>query len=298
MIELVNQNCSFLPKNKLCFSLKTRNIERGTKNMLADYHLHSDFSGDCNVPMQQMIEAAIQKKMKRLCFTEHHDIDFPDVGIDFTLDINAYYQQFKKYKAQYADTIQLLFGIELGIQPHIYPQLSKITLEYPFDFVLASNHLADGVDPFDPKYFEGRTQEQGYRAYFEDMLYNVTHYTDYDIYSHLDYVIRYGDFENKHIHYPDYSELLDSILATIIQHGKGIELNTSGIRYGLGQPHPSYTILERYRELGGELITLGSDAHTPKDIMRHFDEGKELLKKAGFSYFTTYVKRKPYFHRL
>lgn len=266
--------------------------------MLADYHLHSDFSGDCNVPMQDMIEEAVKKGMDRLCFTEHHDIDFPDIGIDFTLDIKTYFDKLLNYQSRYADKIQLLFGIELGIQPHLYKQLSDIVSTFPFDFILASNHLADGMDPFDPKYFEGKSQYQGYLAYFEDMLFNVTHYIDYDIYSHLDYVIRYGDFKDKHIHYPDFKDLLDSILKAIIQNGKGIEINTSGIRYGLGQPHPSFEILARYKALGGECITIGSDAHTPKDIMRHFDEGKELLKKAGFSYFTTYVKRKPYFHRL
>jgi histidinol-phosphatase (PHP family) len=266
--------------------------------MLADYHLHSDYSGDCNVPMQEMIEGAIAKKVDRLCFTEHHDLDFPDIGIDFTLDIDRYYEELMKYKAIYSNQIQILFGIELGIQGHLYPQLSQIASSYPFDFILASNHLAKGADPFDPSYFQTRSQYQGYFDYFEDMLNNVTHYSDFDVFSHLDYVIRYGNFKDKKIYYPDFIDLLDAILKTIIAKGKGIEINTSGIRYGLGQPHPSYEILARYKELGGEIITLGSDAHTAKDITRHFDQAKELLKKAGFSYFTTFVKRKPYFHHL
>ena len=266
--------------------------------MLADYHLHSDFSGDCNVPMKQMIEAAIEKKIDILCFTEHHDLDFPDMGIDFILDIPSYQDKLMEYKEIYADKIQILFGIELGIQRHLFYKLKEIVHTYPFDFILASNHLANGEDPFNPTYFEKRSQRQGYYEYFKDMLYNVSNYSDYSVYSHLDYVIRYGPFEDKHIHYSDFQDLLDSILKTIIANGKGIEVNTSGLRYGLKQTHPSLEIITRYRELGGEIITIGSDAHTPKDLARHFKEANALLKKAGFSYFTTFVNRKPYFHHL
>ncbi len=266
--------------------------------MLADFHLHSDFSGDCHVPMKHMIEEAIHKGIQRLCFTDHHDMDYPTgvLPIDFTLNIDAYVQQIEIYQHLYRDKIELLMGIELGVQPHLHPQLSQIVAAYPFDFVLASSHLAKGLDPYAPDFFQHYTQYDGYLAYFEDTLQNIQNYNDYDIYGHLDYIIRYGNFSHKHICYADFQDILDLILKGIIDQGKGIELNTSGFRHNLMAPHPSIEILTRYYELGGEIITLGSDSHTPQTLMFQFDLGKEILKKIGFSHFTTFVQRKPYFH--
>jgi histidinol-phosphatase (PHP family) len=266
--------------------------------MLSDYHLHSDFSGDCKVPMEEMIQAAIKLNIDRLCFTEHHDLDFPHPKIDFTLDIDKYFEVLKGYQRHYKDNIQILAGIELGMQEHLYPALSNIVSKYPFDFVLASNHLANGLDVYDKIYFENRSQYKGYLEYFEDILKNVTNYTDYDSYGHLDYVIRYGEFPEKKLAYQDFKDVLDAILRQIIQNGKGIEINTSGYRYNLGEPHPSENILRHYKELGGEIITIGSDAHLPKHLMNNFDKGKDLLRKVGFTNFTTFVARKAEFHSL
>lgn len=266
--------------------------------MLSDYHLHSDFSGDCQVPMEEMIQSAIDKGLKRLCFTEHHDLDFPHPTIDFTLDIDSYFKSLLEYKEQYKEQIQILAGIELGMQEHLYPTLTNIVNKYPFDFVLASNHLANGIDVYDKIYFQERSQYKGYLEYFEDMLRNVTNYTDFDSYGHLDYVIRYGDFANKKLAYQDFKEVLDEILKKIITNGKGIEANTSGYRYNLSEPHPSRSILSHYKELGGEIITIGSDAHHPKHLIHRFREVKTLLKEVGFSHFTTFVDRKAEFHKL
>ena len=266
--------------------------------MLSDYHLHSHFSGDCKVPMKEMIEAAISKNIEKLCFTDHHDLDFPHPTIDFTLDIDSYFESIHKYKEQFKDQIEILAGIELGMQEHLYPTLSKIVSDYPFDFVIASNHLANGLDVYEKIYFEGRSQYKGYLEYFEDILRNVTNYTDYDSYGHLDYVIRYGEFEEKKLAYQDFKDVLDEILKKIIANGKGIEINTSGYRYNLGQPHPSKSILSHYKQLGGEIITIGSDAHHPKHLVHRFDRAKDLLKEVGFTHFTTFTQRKAEFHKL
>lgn len=266
--------------------------------MLSDYHLHSHFSGDCKVPMEEMITSAIEKGINRLCFTDHHDLDFPHPTIDFTLDIASYFKMLLSLQEQYKDQIQILAGIELGMQQHLYPTLTDIVAAHPFDFVIASNHLAKGIDVYDKIYFEERSQYKGYLEYFEDMLRNVSHYTDYDSYGHLDYVIRYGQFKEKKLAYQDFKEVLDEILKKVISNGKGIEVNTSGYRYNLGEPHPSKSILSHYKQLGGEVITIGSDAHHPKHLLHRFKEAKELLKDVGFDYFTTFVERKPEFHKL
>ncbi len=192
----------------------------------------------------------------------------------------------------------MLFGIEIGMQHHLHDTYTDLITSHPFDFVIASNHLANGEDVYYPAYFENRSQNQGYLEYFEDMLDNVTHFDAFDVYGHLDYVIRYGDFEDKKLYYSDFQELLDAILSTLIKKDKGIELNTSGYRYGLGHPHPTTDILKRYHDLGGKIITLGSDAHYTKDLCSHFDTAKDLLKSLGYKYHTTFVQRKAEFHLL
>ncbi len=266
--------------------------------MLSDFHLHSHFSGDCQVPIEDMIQSAINKRVNRLCLTDHHDLDFPHPTINFELDLESYDAFFKEAKEVYKDKIELLMGIELGMQPHLHKTLSEIVSKYPFDFVIASNHLSHGIDVYDKIYFQERSQYKGYLDYFEDMLENVKGYTDYDVYGHLDYVIRYGDFPNKKLAYNDFKDLLDEILRQIIKSGKGIEVNTSGYKYGLDSPHPSREIIQHYKDLGGEIITLGSDAHMPGNICSNFDSAKNLLKEIGFKYVCTFVNRSPDFHPL
>ena len=121
---------------------------------------------------------------------------------------------------------------------------------------------------------------------------------DFDVYGHLDYIVRYGPNKNKYYTYETYADVLDEILRTLIQRGKGIELNTAGFKYGLGHAHPILPVLKRYKELGGEIITLGSDGHAPEQIAWDFDKVPELLKEAGFTHFTTFQERKPIFRKL
>jgi histidinol-phosphatase (PHP family) len=265
---------------------------------LNDFHVHSHFSGDCHVDMRLFIEEAIQKNIQNLCFTDHHDLDFPLEGICFELDIERYFETLLKYKNEYQDKINLLIGIELGIQPHIYSELEETVNKYPFDFVLASNHLAGGKDPYQPEYYKNLTQSEGYGLYFNEILRNVKAFNAYDVYGHLDYVIRYGPFEKKGYLYDDYKDLFDELLTTIIENGKGIELNTSGFKHQLNNPHPNRTVINRYRELGGEIITLGSDSHTPDTLSKYFDKAREILLDAGFKYYTIFKNRKPEFIKL
>ncbi|NDL66191.1 histidinol-phosphatase HisJ family protein [Anaerotalea alkaliphila] len=259
----------------------------------SDYHVHSAFSGDCDIPMEEVIQAAIALRMENLCFTDHHDLDFPHPTINFLLDLDGYFDALEKYKEQYRGRIRLLSGIELGMQAHLHKALSDLVRSRPLDFVLASNHLANGLDPYERTFFEGRSQSAGYLAYFEDMLYNVQRFQDYDSYGHLDYVVRYGLEEDKKMVYRDFQDVLDEILKTIVSNGKGIELNTSGYRYKLDAPHPNPDILRRYRELGGETITLGSDAHNPRFLLNRMEQAADLLRSLGYRHYAVFHNRKP-----
>ncbi|MDA3847191.1 MAG: histidinol-phosphatase HisJ family protein, partial [Vallitaleaceae bacterium] len=188
--------------------------------ILSDFHLHSSFSGDCESPMEEVIIAAIEKNIKYLCFTEHHDLEFPECGIDFELDIPAYYTYITNMKEKYKDQITILMGIEIGMQQHLYDQLDQLIKNYPFDFILASNHLGQGVDPYQPEYFNNVSKKEAFTIYFKDILFNVKYYDNFDSYGHLDYVMRYYPHGDKMYEYQDYKVILDQILTYIIDKGK------------------------------------------------------------------------------
>lgn len=263
----------------------------------SDFHVHSKLSGDSQAEMVDMIESAIRLGLTHLCFTEHHDIDLIST-INFLLDFDAYEKTFFPLQAKYRNRIQLLFGIELGVQPHLYSQLTDIANKYPFDFIICSNHVAGGVDPYQPIYFEGKDKYDAYNEFFEDIFQNAKAYSDFDVYGHLDYMIRYAPYEDKHYMYETCKTVLDNILMTIIEKGKGIEINTSGFKYGLKDSHPSHQVIKRYRQLGGEIITVGSDAHSPEHIGTYFDLASDILTEAGFKYYTIFKERKPEFIKL
>ena len=269
--------------------------------ILTDFHSHTSFSGDCNTPMKNMVDAACKQGMTHLCFTEHYDPDYPvreGENLDFSLNLLDYRQTFLSLKEQYQNKIQLLWGVELGLQAHLLTDLSTYANGQPFDFIIASSHLCNGGDPYYPDFFEGRNEEDVYSEYFSSILEHVKAFQNYDVYGHLDYIVRYGPTKDALYSYEKYRDIYDDILKTIIENGKGIELNTGGIKYGLKDLHPTTEVLKRYRQLGGEIITVGSDAHTPENLMHHFDRAKTLLEVCGFHYYTIFQNRKPEFIRL
>lgn len=268
----------------------------------ADYHLHTSFSGDSDTPMEEMIIKGIEKGLTQMCFTEHHDFDYPiwgefPAGI-FELNPDSYLYDFLKYKEKYADKIKLCFGVELGMQPHLSRRNAAFAKAHDYDFIIASSHLCNGKDPAFPTFYEGKTQEEGYREYFESILENLKTYSNFDVYGHLDYVVRYGPGKDEGYSYEKYRDVIDAILDKLISNGKGIEINTNGLAKGLRDANPCSAIIRRYKELGGEIITVGSDAHTPESIAAYFDKAADVLTACGFCYYSTFEKRSVTFHKI
>ncbi|HOQ16211.1 MAG TPA: histidinol-phosphatase HisJ family protein [Defluviitaleaceae bacterium] len=261
----------------------------------ADYHVHTSFSSDCQESMENQIQKAIELGLKEIALTDHVDFDYPDPQFPFMIDYDKYMIEFDRIKEKYKDKINIILGVEIGYQPHIVNELNDFFSKYDFQFIICSMHACDRLDLYNGDFFKGKEQKNAYLRYFECVLDNVKKYNYYDVYGHLDYINRYGNYENKILSYEDYSDIIDTILKTIIEAGKGIEINTSGFRYGLGHPSPQFAIVKRYKELGGEIITVGSDAHRKEDICSHFDCAYEMLKKAGFSKITVFKNRKASF---
>lgn len=266
--------------------------------MIADCHNHTCFSGDSEAPVRGQIERAIALGMKEFCITDHHDYDVDSGAIDFTLDFPRYVQTLRQMKEEYKGKIDLHIGVEIGLQPHLKQYFDELLKQYSFDFVIGSTHYVDGSDPYYPDYFDTRTEEEGYRHYFETMLNNCKIIDNYDSAGHLDYVVRYGPNRNRFYSYEKYKDVIDEILVTLIKKGKALECNTAGLAKDLGHFHPHPDVLKRYLELGGEMITVGSDAHDAAHLGYAFDQTQEILKACGFRYYTVFVDRKPEFRKL
>lgn len=257
----------------------------------ADFHTHTSFSGDSDEPMREMARSAIARGLKTLCITEHCDFDYPEEG--YVPDFSAYRGEFSEVRGEFSRELELLFGVELGLMDYLAPRLRELTEKWDFDFIIGSSHLVDGADPYYPEYFERLGTKNGILRYFESILANVKAFDDFDVYGHLDYVARYSS--EKRYNPPDYRELLDEILRLLVDKGKGIEINTAGLRSGLSHCNPHPFILARFGELGGEIVTVGSDAHKAGDIARDFDAAEQALLDAGFSHYAVFRKRKPQF---
>lgn len=267
--------------------------------IISDYHVHTEFSGDSSTPTSLMIEQAVKLGLHRLCLTEHHDIGFLDmvtdqIDIDFQLDTDRYISTITKLKEIYYSDIQLLTGVELGMAPELAGSLTTYTKQYDFDYIIGSTHLVDNMDPYYPAYFERYPGKRGMERYFEVTLNNILNFSEYDSLGHLDYAVRYCPDPTSY-RPSDYLDYIDAILKHLIHNGKALEVNTSALKKGFANPNPHRDILVRYKELGGEQLTIGSDAHTTDAIGYGFQLIAELLQDIGFRYYTVYEKRTPEF---
>lgn len=268
--------------------------------ILADSHVHSLFSTDSDEDMEAIIETCIGKGFRYVYFTDHHDEDFPFDNDrqtrDFQLDFDAYISTLTDLRERYSGRIEVRFGVEQGICPDTAHKISALSDSYPFDFIIGSSHLTslDNGDPYYPSYYEGKTNIAAYREYFSSEADNVSLTDGYDVYGHLDYAVRYCPDKSFEFHFGDYRDIFEVIIKRLIEHGKGIEINTSGIAK-IGYPHPHIEILKMYREMGGEIITIGSDAHVKENIGVGFNVAEDIMTSLGYRYYTVYKNRKPEF---
>ncbi|WP_029322161.1 histidinol-phosphatase HisJ family protein [Butyrivibrio sp. AE3004] len=275
-----------------------------SKILPADFHMHTHHSGDSEAPMEMMIEKALQKKLPAICITEHMDMDYPSTpdlapGI-FEVNTDEYMSELLQYKAKYTGLIDIFFGIEVGLQPQIVPQNLDYIKKYPFDFVIGSNHVCHGKDPYYSSFYEGRSEKEAFTEFFESTLENIQLFDDFDVLGHLDYLVRYAPNLNKNYKYEDYADIIDEILKTLIAKGKGLDINTKSIysEPSLGEPNPSKAVILRYHELGGQILTFGSDAHKPEHVALGFDTAVHMVKSCGFRYYTRFEKREAKFIKL
>lgn len=270
-----------------------------------DYHVHTKFSTDSVEEMESSVKAAIGAGLTGVAFTEHLDLDFPEkyrksmaaeMGKDlyikhpdfdkrplFTFDIPAYFDEINKVRSLYGEEIQILSGFEAGMRPgrtDLVKEYEDLRKEYNFQIVLGSLHLLGDDDPYLAEVWEGKNPDYVVARYFDELAQCVDENNYFDSLAHMDYVVRYVPSHainmplSRYFNYiPEKNRAsIDFILKTIISRGKALEINTKAMGKGLGHAHPSEAILNRYRELGGNKFTYGSDAHTADFV------GKGIIK--------------------
>ena len=263
---------------------------------IADCHMHSFFSSDSEAPTEEMVKRAVELGLPAICLTDHYDMDY-STG-EFQLDTPAYAAKIRELQEKYHDRIDIRFGVELGLQLHLKERMEEYVNAWPFDYVIGSMHVVGGKDPYYPEFFEGISDEEAYRMALRETIADIRAVADFDVLGHLDYVVRYGKHREQEYSYGRFADEIDEILRYLIEHGKGLEVNTAGLKYGLPFAHPHPDVLKRYKKLGGEIITVGADAHKPEHVGYDFNIVDNILEACGFKYYAEFIKRTPVFRKI
>ena len=262
-----------------------------------DYHVHTAFSDDAESPMKEILDAAVNKGLAGIALTDHLDPYYQDDEYPWELNVPAYTRALAKYQADYADRISVAKGIELGlIEGDGLRICDEVVSDFPFDFIIASVHHTARAPIHTARFLDKRTTEKAAEEYYGALLSCIKIYHNYDVLGHLNVIDRYtGHYAKESVTAP----YIEDILKIAVEDGKGLEVNTSAFRFGMAdRGTPTSAILTRFKELGGEIVTVGSDAHAAKYVGSFIKEGEEILLAHGFHYVTTFLDRVPKFHKI
>ena len=287
--------------------------------MYADYHLHCEYSDDSNEPMENQIQKAITLGLDEMCFTDHvdygikRDWDDPEgiiirhavehgKEVDLVLaNVNypKYFAALNMYQKKYASSISIKKGLEFGIQSITVDAYEKLYASYQddLDFVLFSMHQVNNLEFWTQDFQKGKTQKEYNDEYYKEIYQTMQMFHHYSCLAHLDLLARYD--ENGIYPFENEKDIIAEILKYAIRDGKGIEINTSSWKYGLKDTQPSRAILKLYKDLGGKIITVGSDAHETKYLASHIKDAYAILKnEIGINEICTFDHMQPIFHKI
>lgn len=287
--------------------------------MYADYHLHCEYSDDSNEPMENQIQEAITLGLDEMCFTDHvdygikRDWDDPEgiiirhaiehgKEVDLVLaNVNypKYFEALNMYQKKYASSISIKKGLEFGIQSITVDAYEKLYASYQddLDFVLFSMHQVNNLEFWTQDFQKEKIQKQYNDEYYKEIYQTMQMFHHYSCLAHLDLLARYD--ENGIYPFENEKDIIAEILKYAIRDGKGIEINTSSWKYGLKDTQPSRAILKLYKDLGGKIITVGSDAHETKYLASHIKDAYAILKnEIGINEICTFDHMQPIFHKI
>jgi histidinol-phosphatase (PHP family) len=241
--------------------------------------------------MEAMCQRAIETGLRAIAFTDHLDLEPEDEGFAF-FQPDAYLAEVERCRSLFADPLTILSGIEVGEAHRFGQELTTLLGRHTFDMVIGSLHWIDGYLVFDPAYFQSRPIDQAYREYFVELV-QMCCYGRFDVLGHLDIVKRVGAEAPDEFSVDRYEPEVRAVLDVLVDRNIALEINTSPLRSPVNQTSPTLTVLEWYREAGGELLTFGSDAHSVHDLGSGLSSAAELAQAAGFPSFASYQRHEP-----
>ncbi len=271
--------------------------------VLFDNHNHSQFSFDGKrTSVEKSARQAIASGLGGLAFTDHCDFFVPEMKaaqenlVSEVFDVAPQQAEIDRVQTVLAGegrALKILKGIEVGMHEDCHEQIRKTLKDNRFDQIIASVHYLDGIDPFYGGYYEGKTWREAYGHYLETIWKEMRWLEDFDIMGHFDYVVRYAPYPETCLRYRDFSDLLDEMLRYLIHNGKALEINTKSYQdYHGREVTLDRNVLIRYREMGGEIVSLGSDSHDAYRVGYGFPNTAEMLKSLGFRWTAHYESRK------
>ena len=259
-----------------------------------DYHMHTRVSFDAHETGEAMAKAAARKGLKEICFTDHLDYDPLGRMGCMAFDTAVYSAEYDNLEIP---GLKIRRGMEFGMTATNTEQFRKDLQRRPFDFVLGSIHFVDDLDVYFPEYWADKTIFQAERRYLETTLDCVRIHNDFDVLAHLTYIAKAQSHpDHRPVPFADHREIIDEILRIVAAKGKGLEVNTSGMDRS-GGFLPTADMVRRFRELGGEIVTVGSDAHNAARVGQYSFEVCDIFRDI-FGYVCTFENRQPVFHKL
>lgn len=225
---------------------------------LSDCHLHTHFSSDSDNPPENVIKQAIALGLKSICFTDHNDFDYPleDGKVVFDLDLKSYIDTITRLKEKYSHNITINVGVEQGLMPSVADRVNAYDKDCHLDFIIGSSHLVYGNDPYYDDFWKNVSVKDSIISYYQCVIDSIKTCDNFDVYGHLDYIIRYAPGKDTDYNWMDYYDYIDTALRMLIEKGKGIEINTASLKYGLKYPNPCPDILKGIVSLAVRLLQL------------------------------------------
>ena len=268
--------------------------------VLFDNHNHSQFSFDGKrTSVEASARAAAEAGLGGICFTDHCDHYVPPMKASFENAVPEYFNveeqqaEISRVQSLIGDRTRLLKGIEIGMYEECHEQIRKVLDENSFDQIIASVHYIEKTDPYYGGYYDGKDWKQAYGTYLETIYREMKWLEDFDIMGHYDYIVRYASYPVTSIRYRDFSDIFDEMFRYLIQEGKALEINTKSYEGHRGRMvELDNDVLLRYREMGGEIVSLGSDSHEPSRVGAGFTRHAAFLKSLGFRWTAHYESRR------
>lgn len=263
--------------------------------MKTDFHIHTEFSPDGSTPMEDMITASLRERLDIISITDHLDIGDPFEPYK-SFSEKDYINHFKKIDMcieKYKGIIEIRKGMEIGYVKGFEIEDRGFVEKHDLDFVIGSIHNLGDIDYYanenEPSdFFE---IESLYLELIVNMIKNVDYYS---VLGHVNYPCKFKGFRETLFTYDAFKDQIDNIFKLLIEKGKGMEVNTSCLQTK-GAFKAFLPVLKRYKELGGEIITIGSDSHNIHHVARSNFEAQSLLLEAGFNYICDFKKLEPIF---